>query len=81
MDAAQVWLQIPPSPTLFSRLSSQLFQAEKYLRGQRFEDDDELTVSVKGWLGDQDVSDWHTRWNKCVKLEGDYVKKIKQYKS
>ncbi|XP_048259394.1 histone-lysine N-methyltransferase SETMAR-like [Haliotis rufescens] len=55
---------------------------KKLLRGQRFEDDDELAAAVEGWLGDQNVdfyrsgiSDWQTRWNKCVELGGDYVEK------
>ncbi|XP_071102349.1 histone-lysine N-methyltransferase SETMAR-like [Haliotis cracherodii] len=55
---------------------------KKHLRGRRFEDDDELTAAVEGWLGDQNVdfyrsgiTDWQTRWNKCVELGGDYVEK------
>ncbi|XP_067687143.1 histone-lysine N-methyltransferase SETMAR-like [Haliotis asinina] len=65
-----------PSPYdfhLFPRL-------KKHIRGQKFQDDDELIAAVEGYLGDQDVeffrsgiSSWQTRWEKYVKLEGDYV--------
>ena len=55
---------------------------KKYLRGRRFDDDNELTATVEGWLGDQPVDlfqsgirDWQSRWNRCVELEGDYVEK------
>ncbi|XP_048252672.1 histone-lysine N-methyltransferase SETMAR-like [Haliotis rufescens] len=67
--------ELPSDFHLFPRL-------KKNLRGRRFEDDNELTVAVEGWLGDQNVdfyrsgiSDWQTRWNKCVELGGDYVEK------
>ena len=49
---------------------------------EKFEDGDELTAAVEGWLEDQNVefyqlgiNDWQPGWNKCVKLEGDYVEK------
>ena len=55
---------------------------KKHIRGRRFQDDDELTAAVEGFLGDQDVeffrsgiNDWLTRWEKCVNVEGDYVEK------
>ena len=55
---------------------------KKHIRGRRFQDDDELTTAVEGFLGDQDVeffrsgiNDWLTRWEKCVNVEGDYVEK------
>ncbi|XP_071109960.1 histone-lysine N-methyltransferase SETMAR-like [Haliotis cracherodii] len=52
---------------------------KKHLRSRRFEDDDELTAAVEGWLGDQNVdfyrsgiSDWQTRWNKCFETVQGY---------
>ena len=54
-----------PAPSdlhLFPRL-------KKHLCGRWFEEDEELTAAVEGWLGDQDVevywwgiNDWQTRW-------------------
>ncbi|XP_071093779.1 histone-lysine N-methyltransferase SETMAR-like [Haliotis cracherodii] len=78
--------ELLPHPPYFPDLAPSHFhlfpRLKKNLRGRRFEDDDELTAAVEGWLGDQNVdfyrsgiTDWQTRWNKCVELGGDYVEK------
>lgn len=55
---------------------------KKHLRGQRFDDDDELTGVAEGWFEGQSstfyrrgIADLPKRWDKCINLKGDYVEK------
>ena len=55
---------------------------KKFTRGAKFESDDEVKSVVSDWLRHQS-KDFYAegiwklvhRWEKCVKLMGDYVKK------
>ena len=52
------------------------------LRGKSFSSDEALEKVVKNWLRNQSpefykegISDLRRRWDKCVKVKGDYVEK------
>ena len=58
---------------LFSKL-------KKELRGQRYDDDDELMLAVEGFCKGHDSAFYHEglealprRWTKCIESQGDYV--------
>jgi hypothetical protein len=52
------------------------------LRGRRFSSDEEVIGAVQNWLKTQPktffsdvIEKLVKRWNRCVKVEGDYVEK------
>ena len=63
----------PSDYFLFSKL-------KKELRGQRYDDDNELMLAVEGYFRGQcsaffsaGINALPARWHKCLELEGDYV--------
>ena len=55
---------------------------KNYLRGRTFSSDDELERSARAWLQHRPPSFYNTgisaavyRWDKCIKVKGDYVEK------
>ena len=52
----------------------------KELRGQRYDDDDELMLAVEGFCKGHDSAFYREglealprRWTKCIESQGDYV--------
>ena len=70
------------SPDLALSDFHQFDPLKKFTRGTKFESDDEVKSVVNGWLRHQ-FKDFYAegiwklvhRWEKCVKLMGEYVEK------
>ncbi|CAK1583556.1 unnamed protein product [Parnassius mnemosyne] len=55
---------------------------KKHLGGQRFSTNDEVKAAVDAYFDSKEESfffnglnAWKGRWQKCIKLDGDYVEK------
>lgn len=55
---------------------------KKFLRGRKFNDDNELKAASEQWLGGQNKEFFQTglisvveKWKKCIEVRGDYVEK------
>jgi histone-lysine N-methyltransferase SETMAR len=75
---------LPYSPDLAPSDFYLLPKLKLFLAGQRFSSNQEATGAVEGYFADliknhyrDGIMALEHRWNKCVSLKGDYVKKIK----
>lgn len=57
---------------------------KNYMRGRKYNSDEQVRKSAIGWLGHRDpsffsrgISALEARWNKCVRVKGEYIEKIK----
>jgi len=76
-------LEHPPySPDLAPSDFSLFPKLKLFLAGQRFSSSQEATAAVEGYFADltknhyrDGIMSLEHRWNKCISLKGDYVKK------
>ena len=76
-------LEHPPCSTDLAPFDFCLFPKLKFfLAGQRFSSNREATAAVEGYFADLTKNHYRDgimalehRWNKCISLKGDYVKK------
>ena len=76
--------ELPPHPPYSPDLAPSDFflfsKLKKELRGQRYDDDDELMLAVEGFCKGHDAAFYREglealprRWTKCIESQGDYV--------
>ena len=76
-------LEHPPSSPDLAPFDFYLFpKLEIFLAGQRFSSNQEAIATVEGYFADlmknhyrDGIMALEHRWNKCISLRGDYVKK------
>ena len=83
--AAKGWTVLPHPPYSPDLAPSDFFlfgPLKDFLRGQKFDDDDEVKAAVRLWVRQckpdffaQGFTQWKTRWDKCVARGGDYIEK------
>ena len=83
--AAKGWAVLPHPPYSPDLAPSDFFlfgPLKDFLRGQKFNDDDEVKAAVRSWVRQckpdffaDGFAQWKTRWDKCVARGGDYIEK------
>ena len=83
--AAKGWTVLPHPPYSPDLAPSDFFlfgPLKDFLRGQKFNDDDEVKTAVRSWIRQCEAdffaagfAQWKTRWDKCVARNGDYIEK------
>ena len=83
--AAKGWTVLPHPPYSPDLAPSDFFlfgPLKDNLRGQKFDNDEEVQTAVKAWLRQRTpdffangFAQWKNRWDKCVERGGDYVEK------
>jgi hypothetical protein len=75
---------IHPIPQIWFPLTSLFPEIKLFLAGQRFSSNQEAIAAVEGYFADLTKNHYRVgimalehHWNKCIRLKGDYVKKIK----
>ena len=82
---AKGWTVLPHPPFSPHLAPSDLFlfgPLKDYLRGQKFDNDEEVAAAMKAWLRRckpeffaNGFAQWKHRWDICVARDGDYVEK------
>jgi [histone H3]-lysine36 N-dimethyltransferase SETMAR len=83
--AAKGWNVLPHPPYSPDLAPSDFFlfgPLKDFLRGQKFDDDEEVKAAVRSWVRQckpdffsAGFAQWKNRWDKCVARGGDYVEK------
>ena len=83
--AAKGWAVLPHSPYSPDLAPSDFYlfgPLKDFLRGQRFDSDDDVKAAVRSWLRQCEPQffsngfiQWKNRWDKCVARHGDYIEK------
>jgi [histone H3]-lysine36 N-dimethyltransferase SETMAR len=83
--AAKGWTVLPHPPYSPDLAPSDFFlfgPLKDFLRGQRFNSDDEVKAAVRSWFRQCEPTffsngfiQWKNRWDKCVARRGDYIEK------